>query len=60
MTPKEFEFLFDLVERVSEDMYKLGHAAGVAGKPIPSKGFKPSKPNRLLIKTNMQKLTERR
>lgn len=60
MNVKEQEFLFDLIERVSEEVYKLGYADGEAGKPLRDKGFKVSKANRLTIKTNMKKLTERR
>lgn len=60
MTPKEEQFLFDLLERVSEEVYKLGHEDGAAGKPLKKEGFKVSKAHRLLIKTNLKKLTERR
>lgn len=60
MTPKEFNFWFQLLEEVSEKMYKLGHADGAAGKDLSDQAFTISKANRLLIKTNLKKLTERR
>lgn len=60
MTPKEYEFLFDLLERVSEEVYRVGYEDGKAGNPLKTEGFKPSKAHRLLIKTNLNKLTKKR
>lgn len=60
MTPKEFNFWFQLLEEVAEKMYRRGYEDGAAGKPLADQGFKLSKENRLLIKTNLKKLTERR
>lgn len=60
MSPKELEFLFDLLERVSEDVYKLGYEDAKAQKPLKNKGFKLSKSSRLTVKTNLQKLTQKR
>lgn len=60
MTPKELEFLYDLIERVSEDVYKLGYADGKAGNPLKTEGFKPTRASRMVIKTNLIKLTQKR
>ena len=60
MTPKEFDFMFSLLEQVSEQMYKRGHADGMAKKPLTDQSFAVGKNNRLLIKTNLEKLTKRR
>ncbi|HRO59386.1 MAG TPA: hypothetical protein PKZ27_02940 [Rhodocyclaceae bacterium] len=60
MTPKEFDFWFQLLEETSKQLYERGHADGKAGKPLENEGFTVSKANRLLIKTNLKKLTERR
>jgi len=60
LTPKEYEFLFDLLERVSEEVYRVGYEDGKAGKPLKTEGFKVSKANRLVIKTNLTKLTKKR
>lgn len=60
MTPKEFDFLFQLVEETARHLYERGYADAKAGKPVEKEGFTLSKANRLLIKTNLKKLTERR
>lgn len=60
MTPKEFEFMFQLIEKISEEMYKRGHADGTAKKPVSDQSFTVGKNNRLVIKTNLKKFTEKR
>jgi|LSQX01.1.fsa_nt_gb hypothetical protein len=60
MTPRELEFLYDLIERVSEEVYRLGYEDAKAGKPLKTEGFRPSKASRLVIKTNLIKLTQKR
>ncbi len=60
MTPKELDFLFQLLEKVSEEMYKRGHADGAAKKPVSNQSFAIGKNNRLVIKTNLKKFTEKR
>lgn len=60
MTPKELDFLFQLIEKVSEEMFKRGHAAGAAGKPLGDQSFTVGKANRLVIKTNLKKYTDKR
>lgn len=60
MTPKEFDFLFGLLEETSRAMYQRGYDDAKAGKPIADQSFTVGKNNRLLIKTNLKKLTERR
>lgn len=60
MTPKEFEFLFSLLERTAEEMYRRGYADGEAKKPQGNQSFAVGKSNRLLIKTNLKKFTEKR
>lgn len=60
MTPKEEQFLFDLLERVSEEIYKLGYEDAKAGKPLKTEGFAVGRANRLTIKNNLKKLTQRR
>lgn len=60
MTPREFDFLFGLLERTSEEMYKRGHADAMAGKPLVDQDFTIGKNNRLVIKTNLKKLVEKR
>lgn len=60
LTPKELDFLFQLLEKVSEEMYKRGHADGAAKKPVSNQSFAVGKNNRLVIKTNLKKFTEKR
>lgn len=60
MTPKELQFMFDLLEHAAEGAYKLGHADGAEGKPLKTEGFTPNKATRLTIKTNLTKLTQKR
>ena len=60
MTPKELEFLFGLIERTSEEMYRRGYADKEAGKPLQDQSFALGKNNRLLIKTNLKKFVEKR
>lgn len=60
MTPKEFDFLFGLLERTSEEMYKRGFDDAKAGKSVPDQPFTVGKANRLLIKTNLKKFVEKR
>lgn len=60
MTPKEFDFLFILIEKVSQEVYRLGYEDAKAGKPLKTEGFSPSKASRLVIKTNLKKHTEKR
>ena len=54
MTPR------DLIERGSEEGYRLGYEDAKAGKPLKTEGFRPSKASRLVIKTNLIKLTQKR
>ena len=60
MTPKEFDFLFGLLEETSKQMYERGRADEKAGKPVPDQPFTVGKANRLLIKTNLKKFVEKR
>lgn len=60
MTPKELEIVFGLIEQVAERMYKRGHADGAAKKPLSDQSFAVGKNNRLIIKTNIEKLTKKR
>ena len=60
MTPKEFEFLFGLLEETSKRMYERGRADEASKKPSPEQGFTVGKANRLLIKTNLKKFIEKR
>jgi len=60
MTPREFDFFMGIVEHVAKEAYGLGHADGMAGKPLKDKGFSPSKATRLRLKTEMKKHAERR
>jgi hypothetical protein len=60
MTPKEFDFMISLVDVVSERLYMLGYEDAKAGKEPKKTGFRPSKKNQVLIKTNLEKLTKRR
>ncbi len=60
MTPKELDFMFQLLERTSEEMYKRGHADGAAKKALSDQSFKIGRNNRLIIKTNLEKLTKKR
>ena len=60
MTPKELDFMYQLVEETARRLYERGHADGVAQKTPEKEGFTLSKANRLLIKTNLEKLTKKR
>lgn len=60
MTPKEEQFWFELLERVSKEIYRLGYEDAKAGKPLKTEGFEVGRANRLTIKNNLKKLTQRR
>ena len=59
MTPKEFEFVLFLVETASEHAYALGHADGMANKPLQKQGFRPSKESQLHIKNSLNNLLKK-
>lgn len=52
--------MYQLIEELSKRAYALGHEDGTGGKPLKEEGFSLSKANRLAIKTNLKKYTERR
>lgn len=60
MTPKEFEFLFQLLEKVGEEMYRRGYADASSGKTLSDQSFRVGRANRLVIKTNLKKFTDKR
>lgn len=60
MTPKELDYFFILIEKISEEIYRLGYEDGKAGKPLKNEGFSPNKASRLVIKTNLKKHVEKR
>ena len=60
MTPKEFEFWYSLLERVSQDMYGMGFADATDKKPLKNEGFELSRASRLTIKTNLEKHAKKR
>lgn len=60
MTPKELEFLYQLLEETSRHIYARGYADGKAGKPEQNEGFTLSRASKLVIKTNLKKFTEKR
>lgn len=60
MTPKEFDFMFQVIEELARRAYHLGYEDGKAGNPLKEEGFSLSKGNRLSIKTNLQKYTRKR
>lgn len=60
MTPKELEIFYATIEHISEVMYKRGFEDAKAGKTLENKGFSLSRANRLTIKTNLIKSTEKR
>jgi hypothetical protein len=55
MTPKELEFFYTLIEKISEEVYRLGYEDAKAGNPLKTEGFSLSKASRLVIKTNLKK-----
>lgn len=60
MTPKELEFITQLIERLAIEVYALGHADGKAQKPLKTSGFVMSKTSLLTLKTNLKKHAEKR
>ena len=58
MTPKEFDFLVQMLEKVSAQAYALGHADGIAQKPLKTSGFAMNKTSLLTLKTNLKKHSE--
>lgn len=60
MTPKELEFITQLIERLSIDIYALGYTDGKNGKPLKTSGFQMSRASQLTLKTNMKKHAEKR
>jgi len=60
MTPKEFDFFFELMEKLSKEMYERGYADAKAKKPKTDQAFTIGRNSRLLIKTNLKKFVERR
>lgn len=60
MTPKELDYFFILIEKISEQVYRIGYEDGKAGKPLKTEGFAPNKASRLTIKSNLKKHVEKR
>lgn len=60
MTPKELEFITQLMERLAIEVYALGYADGKNGKPLKTSGFVMSKTSLLTFKTNLKKHAEKR
>lgn len=55
MTPKEFDFLCEMLVRSAQAAYGIGHADGTARKPLNEQQFRLSKENRLRLKTELEK-----
>lgn len=61
MTPKEHKLVKELVEKATEEGYKLGYAHGKAGsKPLEEKDFSMSKGSALILNTKIKKFLENR
>lgn len=50
--------MVQMIEKVSAQVYALGHADGKAGKPLKTSGFAMSKTSLLTLKTNLKKHAE--
>lgn len=55
MTPKEFDFMCEMIVRSAKAAYAVGHTEGMAGKALSEKSFSLSKENRLRLKTELEK-----
>lgn len=60
MTPKELDYFYVLIEKISAEVYRLGYEDAKAGKPLKTEGFSLNKASRLVIKTNLKKHVEKR
>lgn len=60
VTPKEFAFWFELIEHTATNFYKRGRRDELQEKDEPEQPFTLSAANKLLIKTNFEKLTRRK
>jgi hypothetical protein len=60
MTPKEFDFMVQLIEAVAREAYLRGHGEGDAGHPPSVERFKMGKGSRLTLKTTLEKHTKSR
>lgn len=54
MTPKEFDFLCQMVEATAIEAYRRGHTDGGTSKPLNLDVFKLSKGARLTLKTKLE------
>lgn len=59
MTPKEFNFWFQVLEEAVQHAYSRGHADRGAGKPEEDHRFILTKEHKLLIKSELNKYTKK-
>jgi hypothetical protein len=57
MSPKELEFFYHTIERVAEEAYRKG-TEDTKAKKEPESNFKLSRANKLVIKTEINKLSK--
>lgn len=60
MTPKEFDFFVDLIEKTAKAAYEHGHADGRADKPLNTEQFYISRGHRLVLKKELNSFVKRR
>lgn len=60
MTPKEFDFMCEMIVHSAKAAYGVGHADGEARKPLNEQQFRLSKENRLRLKTELEKHLRKR
>ncbi len=60
MTPQEFAFFFELVEKTSQNAYRHGYQDSTAKKPLDADQFKLTQAHMLLLKTQLSKHVQKR
>ena len=60
MSPAEFRFFFDLIEQIAKYSYGRGFDDGKAGKPVSDQSLRLGPGDRLRIKTELNKSTQKR
>lgn len=60
MTPGEFKFVCDLLEKATRAAYALGHEDGGERKPLNDGQFALTQGNKLVLKKEINKLSKTR